>query len=154
MRSSKCGVNSLNFSSTQNRKMNQRTYDDLVKHLKTGAFPKRFSSSKSNFKKLVGKHTVNKKGTLFREGKMVVKRSERKKIYERKSCFFENSLENITSIRAVIKLGKRSKPNSTGTGAKITSRKWSHAASHAAIKTLGAGQHKCQAASQFPSLPK
>ena len=64
--------------------MNKQLYLDLVAYLETGDFPKVFTSTKANFKKLAGKHSLNQKGTLFRGGKIVVKKSERKKIYEGK----------------------------------------------------------------------
>ena len=82
--SSKCGLKSLNFTCRQNRKMNAKTHTDLIRYLKHGTFPKEFTSSKSNFVKLVGKHTLNGEGVLLRNGKRVVKKSERKQIYEGK----------------------------------------------------------------------
>ena len=58
------------------------TYANHVKYLKTGSFPLKFESTKSNFKRASKSMTLNAKGTLLRDGKMVVKRSERKKIYQ------------------------------------------------------------------------
>ena len=62
--------------------MNSKVHTDLTRYLKHGTFPKEFTSSKSNFVKLVGKHTLNGEGVLLRNGKRVVKKSERKQIYE------------------------------------------------------------------------
>ena len=58
------------------------TYMDHVKFLKNGSFPTNFPSNKSNFKRASGSMSVNKKGTLLRDGKFVVKRSERKAIFQ------------------------------------------------------------------------
>ena len=58
------------------------TYNDHVKYLKNGSFPLKFESTKSNFKRASKSMTLNAKGTLYRDGKMVVKRSERKAIYQ------------------------------------------------------------------------
>ena len=61
--------------------MQTRTYNDLVKYLKKGSFPSRFPSTKSNFVREAKKYKVNKKGVLLRGKLIVVKKSERKKIF-------------------------------------------------------------------------
>ena len=62
--------------------MNNQDYEDFKKYLQKGILPGSFPSTKSNFMRAVRKLKVNKKGVLTRGGKLVVKKSERKQVYD------------------------------------------------------------------------
>ena len=61
--------------------MNSNLYSDLVCYKKTGAFPAVFSSTKPNFRSMAEKYTVNSKNNLLRNGKLVVKDSEKQEVF-------------------------------------------------------------------------
>ena len=62
--------------------MDDNLYAYIAEFKKNGSFPDTFASSKSNFVKLCRKYALNSKGVLLREGKIQVKQSERKQIFE------------------------------------------------------------------------
>ena len=60
-------------------------YKSHVDFLKRGKLPGSFASTKSNFMRASKKMSLNKKGVLLRDGKYVVKWSERDAIFKGKT---------------------------------------------------------------------
>ena len=56
-------------------------YRAYLNYIKKGKLPGHFGSTKSNFKRAAKNMKVNSKGVLLRDGKFVVQRSERDKIF-------------------------------------------------------------------------
>jgi hypothetical protein len=62
--------------------MDSPTYKAFKGYLKNGRFPRKFPSTKSNFVRESKKYSLNKKGVLLRKNLIVVKKGERKRIFE------------------------------------------------------------------------
>ena len=62
--------------------MQAKEYRDFANYLRNGTLPGSFPSTKSNFLKTAKKMKINRKGVLLRDSRIVVKHSERHKIFE------------------------------------------------------------------------
>ena len=56
-------------------------YDSIVRYLNTGQPPKDFTSTLSNFRREASNYTLGAQNVLKREGKIVVRCSERESVY-------------------------------------------------------------------------
>lgn len=63
-------------------KMESGTYKSLVSYLQKGKLPSKYPSTKSNFLREAKQYKVNTKGVLLKGKLIVVKKSERKKIFD------------------------------------------------------------------------
>ena len=61
--------------------MEDEKYENILAYLKYGNIPAELSSTKSNFIAEAEKYKINRKQNLERQGKIVVKKSEREKIF-------------------------------------------------------------------------
>ena len=65
--------------------MDDDLHADFVEYLKSAKLPSSFSSSKTNFIRDAKKYSL-KDGCLMREGKVVVRESERESLWEAYHC--------------------------------------------------------------------
>ena len=62
--------------------MISRDYQNISTYLKAGDIPGQLTSTVGNFKKKANKFQLNKKGQLTRNGKVVIRYSERASIFQ------------------------------------------------------------------------
>ena len=62
--------------------MEYQKYQAIKNFLTKGIYPREYCSTKSNFVATARKYEINKKGNLLRDGKLVVKSSMKKKIFD------------------------------------------------------------------------
>ena len=86
--------------------MQPSTYDALKKYLKDGEFPKNFPSTRSNFVREAKKYSLNRKGVLLKDQLVVVKKSERKSIFQQMHQHSGKDLENENVFEDEISVGK------------------------------------------------
>ena len=81
--------------------MEDRKYEAIVEYLRNGNFPSNFDSTKGNFKANAENYTLNGRGNLIRDEKIVVKMSDIPTIWAQYhgsylSCVFgKQKLENL-----------------------------------------------------------
>ena len=62
--------------------MQDQIYQQVKRYLIDSTLPKSYDSTKSNFVAMAKKYELNKKGNLMRKKKLVVRHSDRDKIFD------------------------------------------------------------------------
>ena len=62
--------------------MNEQLYKQILQYKETGLLPTKFNSHKSNFLSVCSKYNVNKKKNLTRDGKIVLKKNDKKWLWK------------------------------------------------------------------------